>query len=514
MAESPLRFHVTAETLAIGGASGFLISIIVIWFALRSQAKRPARELLERGAELESKEEAPGRPWVAWVSLVSGLGAVALIGSALAQKEHADVEAFFGGGALFLICGITAAATWFRRLALKAAADRLTWTSLGVRGCARQRNRSVAVVALLACGSFLIVAVEAYKLDATSHQAQRSSGTGGFALFGESSLPIVQDLNTKAGRQFFGLEDSNLRGVSVVPLRVHDGDDASCLNLNRAQTPRLLGVKPEELQSRKAFTFTALADPSDAAQPWLALAKTNGEIPAIADEATITWALHKKLGDTVAYTDERGQSFQVRLVGSVANSILQGSLIIAEPAFIRHFPGEAGYRMFLIDGPPSDETALAASLSRALRDRGLELASASARLNAFNAVQNTYLTIFQVIGGLGLLLGSAGLGVVVLRNVLERRGELALLEAVGFRPRALRWLVLCEHAALQCLGLLAGLAAAFLAVLPVLLSPGIQISFRSLSMTLGLVFLSGLFWTWAAARLALRGELLAALRNE
>ena len=33
-------------------------------------------------------------------------------------------------------------------------------------------------------------------------------------------------------------------------------------------------------------------------------------------------------------------------------------------------------------------------------------------------------------GGLGLLLGSVGLGVVVLRNVLERRGELALLLAV------------------------------------------------------------------------------------
>jgi ABC-type antimicrobial peptide transport system permease subunit len=268
------------------------------------------------------------------------------------------------------------------------------------------------------------------------------------------------------------------------------------------------------LQARKAFTLTALADPADAAQPWLALARTNAEIPAIADEATITWALHKKLGDTVTYTDERGQPFQVRLIGSVANSILQGSLIIAEPAFIRHFPSEAGYRMFLIDAPQSDEAAVASVLSRALRDRGLELTPAAARLNAFNAVQNTYLTIFQVIGGLGLLLGSAGLGVVVLRNVLERRGELALLAAVGFRPRALRWLVICEHAALQGLGLLAGLAAAFLAVLPVLLSPGRQISFRSLSITLGLVFLSGLFWTWVAARMALRGELLAALRNE
>ena len=136
------------------------------------------------------------------------------------------------------------------------------------------------------------------------------------------------------------------------------------------------------------------------------------------------------------------------------------------------------------------------------------------RLNAFNAVQTTYLSTFQVLGGLGLLLGTAGLGVVVLRNVLERRGELALLAAVGLAPRALRRLVVAEHAALQTLGLALGLAAALLALLPVLLSPSAQISFVSLAATLGLVFLSGLFWTWAAARLALRGELLPALRNE
>jgi len=46
-------------------------------------------------------------------------------------------------------------------------------------------------------------------------------------------------------------------------------------------------------------------------------------------------------------------------------------------------------------------------------------------------VQNTYLNTFQVLGALGLLLGSAGLGVVVLRNVLERRAELAAMLATA-----------------------------------------------------------------------------------
>jgi ABC-type antimicrobial peptide transport system permease subunit len=170
--------------------------------------------------------------------------------------------------------------------------------------------------------------------------------------------------------------------------------------------------------------------------------------------------------------------------------------------------------MFLFDAPSNQVAEISALMTRALRDTGLELIPAAQRLNEFNAVQNTYLDTFQVLGGLGLLLGSAGLGVVVLRNVQERRGELALLMAVGFRRRALQWLVLSEHGALLGLGLTVGIIAAVIGVLPALLSPGSQIPFASLAVTLAAVLLNGLAWTWLATRFALRGRLLDALRNE
>ena len=224
-----------------------------------------------------------------------------------------------------------------------------------------------------------------------------------------------------------------------------------------------------------------------------------------------------EVGDTIEYTDERGQKFKVRLVAGVANSILQGNLIIDEAEFVKRFPSEAGHRMFLIDAPSNtgaDVEKISAAMSRALQDVGLELTPATQRLAAFNAVQNTYLNTFQVLGGLGLLLGSAGLGVVVLRNVLERRGELGLLQAVGFRRRSLHWLVLSEHGALLWLGLGVGMTSALAAVLPALLAPGAEIHFTALGATLAGVFASGLAWTWFATWLALRGKLLSALRNE
>src|SRR6185295_16418450 len=100
---------------------------------------------------------------------------------------------------------------------------------LSVRSAARRKSRSVATVALLACGVFLIVSIGAFRLDADANAWKRSSGTGGFALIGESTLPIIKDLNTPEGRDALGLDEKILQGVSFVPFRVREGDDASCL---------------------------------------------------------------------------------------------------------------------------------------------------------------------------------------------------------------------------------------------------------------------------------------------
>jgi ABC-type antimicrobial peptide transport system permease subunit len=537
---STLQFHATPATLVIGVCSGTVVAVLTIWLTLRKQARQPPRELL--GGEVQSpKFKAQSRG--AWVAGGSGLAAAAIVIWAVVTGEKANAESFFSAGALLLVAGLGWAAAWFGRLARAAGSVRLTLGGLGVRGCVRRRKRSLATVALLACGSFLIVSIGVFRLDANRDATQRTSGTGGFALIGEATMPVVQDLNTRSGREFFGLSAADLAGVNVVPFRVRAGDEASCLNLNRAQRPRLLGVKPELLAGR--FTFANVAKGLDRRQGWELLRGGRGrkealteelqmanrksqmdqrrltsaatgmdEIPAIGDANSIQWALGKKVGDTMDYVDEQGRAFKVRLVGAVANSILQGSLLIDEAEFVKRFPGESGYRMFLMDAPSNAVPQVSATLSRALQDVGLELTPAAERLNAFNAVQNTYLGTFQILGGLGLLLGSAGLGVVVLRNVLERRGELGLLVAVGFRRRALQRMVLSEHGALLCLGLGIGIAAAAVAVLPAILSPGTQLPYASLGVTLGAVLLNGALWTQLASWYALRGNLLEALRNE
>ena len=201
-------------------------------------------------------------------------------------------------------------------------------------------------------------------------------------------------------------------------------------------------------------------------------------------------------------------------MAGLKNSVFQGSVLISEKAFSEHFPSESGSRVFLVDTPAIQIEQVSKNIDRALRDFGIELVPAAIRLAEFNRVQNTYLSIFLLLGGLGLLLGSFGMGLIVARNVLERRGELALFRAVGIRKHTLHMMLLIEHLLMFGIGLICGVISSFIAVLPVLLHRGTDVPFLFLIILTCAVAVNGCAWTYLAVVLTTRGNLIPALRNE
>jgi len=503
-----LRYHAEPITFLFGILAGVIISSLTIWVTLRKQTQLSARELLSSGSGIELYKKGKS-------SLSLWLTIVMFIVSIIILILASSTGAFFGAGTLMLL-GCFGLSYWIlSNLNDLKNTKHLTLRKIGFRNTIRNRGRSLAIIMLLACGSFLVIAIGANRHDPMKDMGNRSSGTGGFTFYAESTLPVLQNLNDEKERMKYGIDTPDMQDVKFVQIRVHEGSDASCLNLNHVQNPRLLGVNPDELQKRGSFTF-AKSLSSDGFlmlrnKPTLSDART---INAIGDSATITWGLGLSVGDTIAYTDEKGQNFQIRIVGALVNSILQGSFLISEENFITLFPSESDYHAFLIDAPLNKIKDVSKELSRSFRDIGMELTPMSTRLAEFNAVQNTYLYIFQMLGGLALILGSVGLGIVVLRNVMERRSELALLRAVGFGKRSILWFLLSEHWALLLMGEIFGTTTGLIAVLPSLTSSGTDIPYISLIVTMIAVFVSGLIWTWLATKLALRSELLPALRNE
>jgi putative ABC transport system permease protein len=515
IASAAIQFHVTGLTLLLGGVGGLGVALFGIWVTLRKHVTLPPRQLMAGIVEGHAASHSRGRLGMT-LSVVAFAGATILLVVVRGGDSQATAGAFFGAGALLLIGTLSLSYVLLCIAAGGVSKPLVSLQGLGFRNAARRRGRSLGIIGLLACGVFMVVAVGANRRDPLRQSQSRDSGTGGFALYGESSLGILHDLSTDAGRKELGLTDPELAGLQAVRFRVHEGDDASCLNLNRAQRPRLLGVQPESLRSREAFRFTGRVPDAGDMKGWdlLQMNLGDGAIPAIGDYPTIFWALGKKLGEEVEFVDEMGRPFRVRIVGMLDSSILQGSLVIAEKEFTRRFPSVDGYRVLLVDAPSDKMEAVSQKLSFGLTDLGLVLTPTQERLAAFGAVEDTYLSIFTALGGLGLVLGSIGLGLVVLRNMLERRGELAMLRAVGFERARIRRMVFYEHWGLMLAGLVCGVVAAVVAVIPALQSPAGQVPYISLAVTVVMIALSGALWVWLAGTLALRGRLLDALRQE
>jgi ABC-type antimicrobial peptide transport system permease subunit len=194
--------------------------------------------------------------------------------------------------------------------------------------------------------------------------------------------------------------------------------------------------------------------------------------------------------------------------------VLQGNLLMSEADLTRLYPEVNGTRAFLIRTPPVASDRVMSLLEDRFGDEGFDAVRSHDRLAELLAVQNTYLSTFQSLGLLGLLLGTFGLATVQLRNVLERRGELALLRAEGFRPARLAVLVTWENALLLACGLGIGAATALLAILPQLISGGAGVPWTMLLTMLALVLAAGLLSGLAAVWSALNEPILSALRAE
>lgn len=498
---TPVKLHLNLGSLVIGVVASALVASVVIRWRLRRLHREPVPQLLRGRASAEVVP--PKRRWPALVALVCGLGAVII--AFLPLDPSAAVGAFFAAGALGLIAGLAAGTAGIDR-SLNQGLQKLDLPSLAIANAARGRGRSLSVVIVLAAAAFLILAVGANRRDPLAGAELKTSGTGGYALAMESAVPLAEDLNTTADRERLSLE--GLDGVVFTPIRVGHGDDASCLNLNRSATPRLYGITPASFAGR--FTFSAPAGGT-----WELLApRSDGVVPAIGDVNTTMWSLGMSLGDRMTYQDERGQPFTIELVGTVSHSLLQGGLFLAERDFTTKFPSQGGHGLWLIDVPAERRDAVAKELERGLADYGVAVEPAVERLAAYLAVERTYLDIFLTLGGLALLIGSVGVGVVVARNVADRRGELAAAHAIGFSRAMLLRLVLTEHALLLLGGLLLGAGSGALAVWPALKAPGTPVPWGDLGLAALVILVSGLLVIVVATHRALRGTTIEALRKE
>jgi hypothetical protein len=541
---SELSVQIRPISLAIGAAISILVAAGAVWWSLRQLKGQSCRAMLNgtlpsRSASFTSKVSRI-------VALSTGLSGGALLIMVITGIIP-DVEAFAGFswivvmffvvGMLGLTCSLASLSTWISRD--KASAVEGVGTAalghLSVRNAARNRSRTVMTTGLISSATFVIAAVAAGQKNPAAEKPEPHSGNGGFRLVAETSQPILPNLDTESGRQEV-LDETELpqgaqreeieaifKKTEIVSFRMKPGEDASCLNPYQTTLPTILGAT-EQMRKRDGFAFSGVS----AENPWTILEEDLADVdglpvyPVFGDINTLQYSLHKGIGDRVPVPNAEYPRAWLEIKGMFTGSIFQGALVASEKDFLELFPEQEGYGWFLIGADLRDDQKLsreeadqiAGFLEAGLSSYGFDSNRVADRLDAFLQVQNTYLRTFQTLGGLGLLLGTIGLGTVMLRNVIERRGELSLLRAVGFRNSSVGKLILLENAFLLSWGLLSGAAAALLSMLPHLLSVGADVPWDSLALLLLGVFVTGMLSSLFAVIQAVRTPVLSTLRSE
>jgi ABC-type antimicrobial peptide transport system permease subunit len=524
-----LQLHVSPIVLVAGTVGAFVAAIVALRLAVRRLLRRSARDLLTGDAASPIGQPSSSRAMVrAWIA-----GALATLATGLAVASASgligQVAGFFACGGLLLVAGLMAYSAWLWKTggALAPPADEAanarprsgSVARLGMQYSRWRPGRSVLSAALIAFACFVLVAVGAFRRDQAGTSLARDSGTGGYALMAESVAPLMYDPDTPAGRTDLGLAPDApvFANTHVSRFRLRPGDEVSCLTLYRPTSPRIIAPEPRFLdEQRFQFAASLASTPEERANPWLLLNRRfdDGAVAAVVDQTSLMYVFHLGLGDDFTFAPDGQSPVTLRIVGALADSLLQSEMIIGEDAFVRLFPRHEGYRLWLVETPPNNIQPLATELERQLSDYGVDTIDTRARLAAYHQVENTYLSTFQTLGGLGLLVGTLGLGAVLARNVLERRRELGLLGAVGFEPRHLRTLVLAEIATLVVGGLLLGTVAALVAVSPALAERSQALPYVSLGGMLLAVALTGFAAATVAVRIATSTSITAAVKSE
>ena len=512
-----LTVHVAPVSLGVGAVSGIVAAVLCTWWTLRGLSGISERSLLAgdlpAGGAMPGARGARTTMRAAAVFAAAAAGGVAVLGSA---RVIPAAGAFFGAGGALLVAGLFACAYFYRASPIPGHIRGRGWwavSRLGLRSTKYRPGRSVLSVGVVASATFILIAVDAFRKDSPA-ASDPASGTGGYELIVESLLPIVHDPATASGRQALNLPD--LGGTTIERFRLRPGDDASCLNLYQPQEPRILGATAHFVAAgRFAFQGSLATNAGDRENPWRLLeqATSDGAIPIIADITSMNYVLHRALGEEVVIRSA-GRPVRLRIVGALRDSVFQSELLMSEDNFRELFPEREGYQVLLVDTaePVAD---VSDEIENGLADLGADAVPAAAKLAEFHKVENTYLSTFQTLGGLGLLIGTVGLAAVLLRNVLERRRELALLGALGYRPRHFVLLLTAESLSLLVVGVMLGAVSAALAVLPAVAERGGRIPVSTGAVLLiAAVLVAGLLSTVVAARLATRGPLLDALRAE
>lgn len=339
---------------------------------------------------------------------------------------------------------------------------------IGLSYPSRRPFRTAINLIIFALVLFTIVAVASFgsSVEADLNTIIQAE-SGGYTLAGFSPQPIPNLPGQIAA-------NSSLSGFysNVVPID-SGGAALNWSGLTQSWTDSIYAAPTNASPSSNfyasnQYNFSATLDGWSTAQVWSEL-QSNQSV-AVVDGGYSSAAggfgpgghPYLSTGTVVRLTNATGVSRSVTVVAIMSQTFISG--VWVNPATARALGIDQPNAFLLKVAPGQDATTAAQQTKRAFFAYGLVLISFADILRTSIQTTVAIINLLQVFVGLGLAVGIAAIGLVAFRAVVERRAEIGMLRAVGFRQRGIFSVFLLEYSYVALLGILIGTSLGILLI--------------------------------------------------
>ncbi len=374
---------------------------------------------------------------------------------------NADITLFIAAGLMLVLGGLLV--VLFNSDSILAVATRLvrrrTWRPVVRTAIAYPMNkkfRTGATLASIALVMFTIATMSGIQAEVSSSITTTSHReSGGFELLGASLVPIP---NWDAAFAAYNATSTNVtenHGIAQARVRIATNANLSGIQHNSS----LIGVPsdwtpPFPLQARDpayrddAAAWAAIQDPGLAIIDGTVVPNNFG--PNFGSFTAV-------LNDVFHFRNMTGATRSVRVIGILYEQFAQG-LWVSSSTVSADFGIDAASLFYFSLRAGVDVTQAGHDLERYFIAYQLITVDIQAVIDSILETTMGVFNLLQAYLALGLIVGIAGLGVITMRNVVERRQETGALRALGFRKSMVLKSFLFELSFIALTGIAMGVA--------------------------------------------------------
>jgi len=227
----------------------------------------------------------------------------------------------------------------------------------------------------------------------------------------------------------------------------------------------MLGVDERFIEENEFYFSNFSSEYASEREVWLAI--RNDESLVIVDgtfgpqNAIVTTgppsqsSLSLNIGDVIKIKDKNDELIEKKIIGILDTTIITG--IYSYNVYVEQEFGINTSSVFLFSVKSGENVDdIAKQIESAFLINGMQTIVVKTVVLSIISTLNQFFYLFDAFMALGLIIGIAGLGIITIRSVHERRQEIGMMRAIGFKKKMVLSSFVIETSTIAIIGILVG----------------------------------------------------------